>query len=121
MLFLQNIARTLISLQSLYVAGERWVAPANVPHLVIRTTFPAEDRLHFRCSIPELYAPSAPYLHIFEGLLVELPSMLGLPRGEDREEQRSRRACSRWCSPCRFVTLRVRAAPARGASDALPA
>jgi len=77
--FLQNIARTLISLQNLYMAGERWVAPANVPHLVIRTTFPAEDRVHFRCSIPEMYAPSAPYLHIFEGLLSELPSMLGLP------------------------------------------
>lgn len=77
--FLQGIARTLISLPSLYIAGERWVAPANVPHLVLRTTFPAEDRLHFRCSIPEIYAPSAPYLHIFEGLLVELPRMLGLP------------------------------------------
>lgn len=77
--FLQDVAGTLISLPSLYLAGERWVAPANVPHLVLRTTFPAEDRLRFRCTIPELYAPSAPYLHIFEGLLVELPSMLGLP------------------------------------------
>lgn len=77
--FLQDVAGTLISLPSLYLAGERWVAPANVPHLVLHTTFPAEDRLHFRCTIPELYAPSAPYLHIFEGLLVELPSMLGLP------------------------------------------
>jgi PAS domain S-box-containing protein len=76
--FLKDIARTLISLQSLYLVGERWVAPASVPHLLLRTTFPAEDRLHFRCMIPELYAASAPYLHIFEGLLVELPSMLGL-------------------------------------------
>jgi PAS domain S-box-containing protein len=75
--FMRGIAGTLISLQSLYLAGERWVAPASVPHLLLRSTFPAEDRLHFRCTIPELYAPSAPYLHIFEGLLVELPRMLG--------------------------------------------
>ena len=75
--FLQGIARTLFSLPSLYMAGERWVAPASVPHLVIRTTFPSEDRMHFRCEIPEIYAPSAPYLNIFEGVLVELPCILG--------------------------------------------
>ena len=76
--FLREMARTIISLQSLYLAGERWIAPATVPHLVLRTEFPSYDRIHFRCSIPDLYAPSAPYLHIFEGLLVEVPSILGL-------------------------------------------
>jgi PAS domain S-box-containing protein len=76
--FLREIARTVISLQGLYLAGERWVAPAAVPHLVLQTDFPSEDRYHFRCSIPDLYAASAPYLHIFEGLLVEVPSILGL-------------------------------------------
>lgn len=76
--FLQRIARSVFSLQSLYEAGERWVAPASVPHLRLQTTFPSEDRLHFRCSIPEPHAPSRPYLHIFEGLLLELPVMLGL-------------------------------------------
>jgi PAS domain S-box-containing protein len=76
--FLREVARTVISLQSLYLAGERWIAPAAVPHLILRSEFPSDDRMHFRCSIPELYAPSAPYLHIFEGLLVEVPSMLGL-------------------------------------------
>jgi len=77
--YLQRIARTVFSLQSLYEAGERWLAPANVPHLVLETTFPSDDRMKFRCSIPEPYAPSAPYLHIFEGLLAELPTILGLP------------------------------------------
>jgi PAS domain S-box-containing protein len=76
--FLREMARTVISLQSLYLAGERWIAPATVPHLVMRTEFPSDDRVHFQCSIPELYAPSAPYLHIFEGLLIEVPSILGL-------------------------------------------
>jgi PAS domain S-box-containing protein len=77
--FLREIARTVISLQSVYLAGDRWVAPATVPHLVLQTRFPSEDRLHFRCAIPELYAPSAPYLYIFEGMLIELPRILGLP------------------------------------------
>jgi PAS domain S-box-containing protein len=76
--FLQRIARSVFSLQSLYEVGERWVAPASVPHLRLQTTFPSEDRMLFRCSIPEPHAPSLPYLYIFEGLLLELPSMLGL-------------------------------------------
>lgn len=78
--FLQRMARTLFSLRRLYEMGERWLAPANVPHLVLRTTFPAENRLHFHCSIPEPHAASAPYLHIFEGVLLELPTILGLPQ-----------------------------------------
>jgi PAS domain S-box-containing protein len=76
---LQRIARTVLSLQSLYLAGDRWIATANIPHLVLQTTFPEDDRMHFRCTIPEPYAPSAPYLHIFEGLLCEVPKLLGLP------------------------------------------
>lgn len=76
---LQRIGRAVLSVRSLYLAGERWVAAANVPHLVIRTTFPARDRMAFRCVIPEPYAPSAPYLHIFEGLLCAVPTILGLP------------------------------------------
>ena len=77
--FLQRIARTVFSLRSLYEAGERWLAPANVPHLELDTTFPAPDRMHFRCRIPEPYGASAPYLHVFEGLLCEIPTILGLP------------------------------------------
>ncbi|MDB4944904.1 MAG: hypothetical protein JWP97_4438 [Labilithrix sp.] len=76
--FLQRLARSVISLRTLYEAGERWLAPANVPHLVIHALFPAEDVMHFRCTVPEPHAPSAPYLHIFEGLLCEIPRLLGL-------------------------------------------
>jgi PAS domain S-box-containing protein len=75
----QRVSRAVVSLRSLYLAGERWIAPANVPHLVLKTAFPGENRLSFRCRIPEPYAPSAPYLHIFEGLLCEVPRVLGLP------------------------------------------
>src|SRR4051812_25285736 len=54
---LRRIARTVFSLRNLYEAGERWHAPANIPHLVIQTTFPADNRMRFRCSIPEPHAP----------------------------------------------------------------
>lgn len=77
--FLRRLAGTLVSLRSLYEAGERWIAPASVPHLVLESSFPSDEQLHFRCSIPAPHLPSAPYLHIFEGLLTELPTMLGLP------------------------------------------
>lgn len=76
---LQRVGRAVLSLRNLYLAGDRWVATANVPHLVLRTTFPAHDRMSFRCSIPEPYAASAPYLHVFEGLLCAVPTMIGLP------------------------------------------
>ena len=76
---LQRVGRAVVSLQNLYFAGDRWIAPANVPHLVLRTTFPAENRMHFRCEIPEPYAGSAPYLHVFEGLLCAMPTLLGMP------------------------------------------
>lgn len=76
---LQRVGRAVLSVRSLYLAGERWVGAANVPHLVTRTTFPEPDRTAFRCVVPEPYAPSAPYLHIFEGLLCAVPSIIGLP------------------------------------------
>jgi PAS domain S-box-containing protein len=76
---LQRLGRGVFSLKHLYLIGERWVGTASVPHLVMRTTFPSEDRMCFRCSIPEPYAASAPYLHIFEGLLRAAPTMIGLP------------------------------------------
>lgn len=76
---LQRVARAVLSLESVYLAGERWFGAANVPHLVMRSTFPAEDRMHFTLSIPEPYAASAPYLHVFEGILCAVPTMMGLP------------------------------------------
>ena len=77
--FLQRIARTVFSLRDLYRAGERWLMPSNVPHLRSEAWFPSPDRMHFRCVIPEPYRASAPYLHVFVGMLAAIPTMLGLP------------------------------------------
>jgi PAS domain S-box-containing protein len=78
--FFQKVARTLVSPRSLYEIGQRWVAPANFPHLRLEQTYLPGNRIRFRASIPEPHAPSAPFFYLFEGNLEELPSLLGLPR-----------------------------------------
>ena len=40
----------------------------------------SERRLRFSGSIPEPHAPSIAFNHLFEGALVEVPTLLGLPR-----------------------------------------
>ena len=79
-MFFQQIARTLVSPRGLYEIGQRWVAPANFPHLRLEQTYLAGNRIRVRASIPEPHSPSAPFFYVFEGNLQELPSLLGLPR-----------------------------------------
>lgn len=78
--FLQRLARSMISVRDLYAAGERWLLPANLPDLLFEARFLSEEKLRVRASLPDLVAPSSTYFHVFEGLLSELPSLLGLPR-----------------------------------------
>ncbi|HSO33975.1 MAG TPA: ATP-binding protein, partial [Labilithrix sp.] len=49
------------------------------PMLPLTQTFSSEHRLRVRGSIPPPYAPCVAFFHLFEGCLVELPSVLGLP------------------------------------------
>ncbi|MDB5215393.1 MAG: uncharacterized protein JWO86_3320 [Myxococcaceae bacterium] len=78
--FFKKLARTLVSPRSLYEVGQRWVAPANFPHLHLEQFYLSDTRIRFRASIPEPHTPSVAFFHIFEGNLTELPSLLGLPR-----------------------------------------
>jgi PAS domain S-box-containing protein len=78
--FFRKVARTLVSPRGLYEIGQRWVAPANFPHLRLERTYLPGNRIRFRASIPEPHAPSAPFFYLFEGNLKELPCLLGLPR-----------------------------------------
>lgn len=78
----RRLASRVLAAADLYVIGERWIGPASVPHLMISTRYGAGNRLHFRASIPEPYAASAPYFHVFEGLLCALPTMIALPPAE---------------------------------------
>jgi PAS domain S-box-containing protein len=77
--FLQHLARAMVPVAFLYEAGDRWLAPSAIPEISIEVTFPSENERHMRVSIPEREAPSKPYFHVFEGLLSELPTLLGLP------------------------------------------
>lgn len=77
---LRRLARTVVSANRVYEIGTRWGAPADFPHLRLEHE-PLSERLHrFRASIPEPHAPSLAFFHVFEGVLVEVPALLGLPR-----------------------------------------
>jgi len=75
----RRIAKGVFSLPSLYEAGARWVAPWSFPLLPLSHTFLSEHRMRVSGRIPSAYAPSTAFFHLFEGCLIELPSMLGLP------------------------------------------
>jgi PAS domain S-box-containing protein len=77
--FLQRLARAMVPVHFLYEAGDRWLAPSAMPEISVEVTLPSEDERHMRVSIPTREAPSEAYFYIFEGLLSELPTLLGLP------------------------------------------
>jgi len=77
--FFQRIARTLVSPKALYELGRRWVQPANFPHIHLEHRYLSETRVHVHASLPEPYQGCEPIFWIFEGHIVEVPSILGLP------------------------------------------
>ena len=77
--FLRGVARTLVSPQSIYDAGTRWVAPALFPHMPLHMEPLSNGRLRFHGGIGPAYAACQPFFHIFEGGICELPCLLGLP------------------------------------------
>jgi PAS domain S-box-containing protein len=77
---LQRLARSVVSVRGLYVAGARWLAPVNFPSFALDLSFPAEDQIRLRGALPAHEVGSAPFLHVCEGMLSEVPTLLGLPR-----------------------------------------
>ena len=77
---LRRLANTVVSARSLYEAAVRWLAPAAMPHLELVQTTISKSRLRFVASVPEAHATSRAFLHFFEGVLTELPSLLALGR-----------------------------------------
>lgn len=78
--FLQRLARATLSLRRIYDIGARWGPAATFPHVALRYEALSARRLRFRGTIPEPHAPSEALNHLFEGILVELPVLVGLPR-----------------------------------------
>ena len=79
--FLQRLARTVVSARSLHELATRWGSRAAFPHLPLELSRVSERRLRYVRSIPEPHAPCAAFFRIFEGVLVEATTLLGLSRG----------------------------------------
>ncbi len=77
---LQRLARTVVSLNRLYDVATRWAAPAAFPDFPLTCEVVSEHRLRFLGTIPEPHATSIALNHLFEGVLIETPTLLGLPR-----------------------------------------
>ncbi len=75
----RNIARGVVSAQALYSACHRWIAPTMFPHLPLSLEIEGKERVRFHAVIPDAYAGSAPFLHVFEGNLRAMPRVIGLP------------------------------------------
>jgi PAS domain S-box-containing protein len=73
------IARSLVSMRTLYEMGNKWVSRALIPLVPLTVEFPSEHRVVFRGAVPEPYAGSAPLFWLFEGCMREVPRQLGLP------------------------------------------
>ena len=57
----------------------RWGTPSAFPHISIEYEALSERRLRFLGSIPEPHAPSIAMQYLCEGVLVEMPTLIGLP------------------------------------------
>jgi PAS domain S-box-containing protein len=80
--FIRKLAQSTMPLRGLYEAGAAWVAPAAFPHLVLDQRFVGEREIRELAKIPEPYAPAPSLFWLFEGVLQEIPVLLGLPRAE---------------------------------------
>jgi PAS domain S-box-containing protein len=90
---LRRLARSLVSVRALYEIANRWVAPANFPHLRLLSQFVSRRRMVLHGEIPASYAPSAAFMRIFEGSVTELPRLLDLPPATMVESRITPRTC----------------------------
>jgi signal transduction histidine kinase len=72
------IARSAASPAALYRFADRWIAPANFPHLPLFVKTASRDRLLVHGAIPEPHAPSKPFFEVMIGNISELPVLMGL-------------------------------------------
>ena len=90
---LRRLARSVVSVRTLYEIANGWVAPANFPHLRLLSQFVSRRRMVLHGEIPASYAPSAAFMRIFEGSATELPRLLDLPPAVMIESRVTPRTC----------------------------
>lgn len=76
---LRQLARSIVSVRTLYDIANNWIAPSNVPHLPLEARWEGERRLVIHGEIPASYAPCEPLFHIFQGTAAHLPTFIDLP------------------------------------------
>ena len=76
---LRRLARGVVSVERLHDLAARWVAPINFPHCVIHLEHQPGRLMTIRGSIPDAYVACKPFMHLFEGSITHLSTLLGLP------------------------------------------
>lgn len=73
-----KVAAFITSPRTLLEFAERWVAPANFPHLHVFMRFVTNERVHLRVEIPKGYATSKTFFYIVQGSFETFPELVGL-------------------------------------------
>jgi PAS domain S-box-containing protein len=76
---IRRIARSAVSIRTLYQLCDRWVAPANFPNLRLSTNFGSGGRIYIHGLIPKSQAPSEAFMQISCGAMTSVTMLLGLP------------------------------------------
>jgi PAS domain S-box-containing protein len=83
----RKVVANIVSPRTLFQMAERWVAPANFPHLRLFIRFLTEERMQVHADIPSSYAPSEPFFYIVEGNFSTFPELIGLAPARIVESQ----------------------------------
>ncbi len=76
---LRKVAGDVVSLRMLFEFCAYWLAPSMFPHLHLSMDFLSEDRVRFSTEVPEPHPADSSFFYIFEGVVIETPTYLGLP------------------------------------------
>ncbi|MGZ3449057.1 MAG: two-component system sensor histidine kinase NtrB [Polyangiales bacterium] len=90
---LRRVANSVVSVRRLYELATKWIAPVSFPHLPLTTHFVGDRKLVIHAEVPSTYAPSATFFHIFEGVLTQVPRMVGAEAAVISESRITPRTC----------------------------
>jgi PAS domain S-box-containing protein len=74
----KGVMRSVITPRMLYVAGEKWIHPADFPHLPLRIEDTGDGTVKLLCEIPASHVPCEPFFHVLAGIAASIPVVIGL-------------------------------------------
>ncbi|MDB4996956.1 MAG: uncharacterized protein JWM74_4388, partial [Myxococcaceae bacterium] len=75
--FLQKIATRVVSLRALYLAANRWAAPALFPGVKITIEFFSDRLVRIKATLAPTYCGCLAFFYVAEGNISELPRLMG--------------------------------------------